>query len=143
MIVFALNNALDGSLALIQGVIMLSLVARKSALMFFAICAILPLCALVFSAYRKKMEDAAKTTKEVAARYSAANQKQCTDYLFIKLNGLVDISRAFVHGYFKDTLSGFLAYKKMASSLDLIIALLQLGGTAFLLLVGGGQVQIL
>jgi ATP-binding cassette, subfamily B, bacterial len=141
LIVFALNNVVDGALALAQGILMLCLVARKSALMFLAICAILPLCALAFSAYRKKMADMARTTKEVAAQYSAANQKQCADYLFIKLNGLIDISRAFVRGYFRDTLSGFLAYKKMAASLDLIIALLQLGCTAFLLLVGGGQVQ--
>jgi len=73
MIVFALNDVVDGVLALAQGIIMLCLIARKNALMFLAICAVLPLCALVFSSYRKKMEDAARTTKEVAAQYSAAN----------------------------------------------------------------------
>ena len=139
-IAFLLNNGLDGLLSLVQATVMLVLIARLSLPVFVMTCAVLPLCALVFYFFRKDISLTATSTKEVAARYSAANQKQCSHYLFIKLNGLLDISSSFVAGYFIKALSGFLRYKRLCASLEGSIAILQLGATLFLFVVGGAKV---
>jgi len=140
VVTFFLNNVLEAVMGVIQGVVILILVFRVHVPLFFMVCLLLPICAFVFYLFRKKMAASAAVTKEVAAKYSAANQKQCTNYLFIKLNGFLSISRMFVHNYFSEVLSGFLGYRKMSSALDMSIALMQLGATAFLLVSGGIQV---
>jgi ATP-binding cassette subfamily C protein len=139
-IAFLLNNGIDGLLALVQAATMLALIARLSLPVFAMTCGVLPLCAFVFYLFRRDISMTAAGTKEVAARYSAANQKQCTHYLFIKLNGLLDTSSSFVAGYFRKSLAGFLRYKRLCASLDGSIALLQLGATLFLFFAGGAQV---
>lgn len=134
---FLLNNIVDAIFGVIQGVIILCLIAVINIKVFFMVCLILPLCAFFFYLFRGKMTDCATVTKEVAAQYSAANQKQCANYIYIKLNGIKDISRMFINKYFSGVLSGFLGYRKMSSLLDMLIALMQLVATAFLLIVGG------
>lgn len=136
VVTFALNTVIDNALAIVQGVCMLGFMAAASPPMFAATIAILPVCAIIFRLLQGRIASVASDTKEAAALYSAAGQRQCANGLFIKLNGLFERSRELVHGFFETALAGFLRYKRLTSSMDALVSIAQLSSTACLLAVG-------
>lgn len=136
VVTFALNTVIDNALAIVQGVCMLGFMAAASPPVFAATIAILPVCAIIFRLLQGRIASVASDTKEAAALYSAAGQRQCAKGLFIKLNGLFERSRELVHGFFETALAGFLRYKRLTSSMDALVSIAQLSSTACLLAVG-------
>ena len=136
VVTFALNIVIDNALAIVQGVCMLAFMALTSLPMFAATIAILPACAIIFRLLQGRIASVASDTKEAAALYSAAGQRQCANGLFIRLNGLFERSRGLVHGFFETALAGFLRYKRLTASMDALVSIAQLSSTACLLAVG-------
>lgn len=137
---FIINNSIDTLFGIIQSIIIVLVVIKYSIAIFITILIMLPACAIIFYYYKDRTKNLVIKTKEISARYSASYIKQCSGYLFIKMNGLYQISRKFVEKYFHQTLNGFLEFRRIGSRTDLFTSLIQLGATAFLIFFGGKAV---
>ena len=137
VITFVLENLTDIVLGVIQGVIILIIIFKFNKNLFFIFCILIPINIVIFNLFKNKISKISGTVKEVAAQYSSANQKQVKNYLYIKLNGILDISTNYVKKYFTKVLSGFSQYKKLTSYLDSSVSIIKIIATTLLMIFGG------
>lgn len=140
IISFILNNVIESIFGILQVILLLVIIGSRSTLFFAIGIMIIPICIGVFLVFRKNLAKNANEAQEVAARYSSSNQKQCANYLFIKLNGIFEVSKAFVENYFKKALKGFLKYRKLSSEMDALTSLTQTIAVIVLVFTGSKMV---